>query len=148
MDTPLAYSPDGSQLLIDRADPSRGSVHALFVAPISGGQPHQITPWGLTDDYASWSSDGRTIVFGTGGSLYRVSPDGQGLAKISLQLLDGSSGGTAFDVAFSPDGRRIVFSLGGPEPGIYSANLDGSDVKQLTTGPTDGHHANWGPAVG
>ncbi|GHH73962.1 PD40 domain-containing protein [Promicromonospora soli] len=146
-DFPLAYSPDGSQLLIDRADPSGGSARALFVTPLSGGQPERITPWGLTDDVASWSSDGRTIVFGTGGALYRVNPDGQGLTSINLQLPDGSSGATAFDVAFSPDGQRIVFSLADPVPGIYTANLDGSDVKQLTTGPTDGHHSTWGPAV-
>ena len=78
-DLPLAYSPDGSRLLLDR-DPSRDEPanQALFVTPISGGQPQRITPWGYTDDYANWSPDGRTIVFGTNGSLYRVSPDGQG----------------------------------------------------------------------
>jgi hypothetical protein len=64
-DIPLAYSPDGSHLLLDRADPAReGSTnHALFVTPIGGGDARRITPWGLTDDYASWSPDGRTIVF-------------------------------------------------------------------------------------
>ena len=74
-------------------EPSRGGSanQALFVTPISGGQPHRITPWGYTDDYASWSPDGRTIVFGTNGSLYRVSPEGQGLAKITLEMPDGSS---------------------------------------------------------
>jgi hypothetical protein len=145
-DGALAYSPDGSQLLFTRMDPSRGGLadHALFVTSISGGQPHRITPWGLTDDYASWSPDGRTIVFGTNGSLYRVSPDGKGLAKISVKAANGSP---AFDVAFSPDGSRIVFSLGSPEPGIYTARLDGSDLKRLTTSPTEDHHANWGAAI-
>ncbi len=78
-DSPLAYSPDGSQLLLNRMDPSRAeSVNqALFIAPVGGGQPHRITPWGYADDAAGWSPDGRTIVFGTNGSLYRVSPDGQ-----------------------------------------------------------------------
>ncbi len=148
IDHPLAYSPDGSQLLLDRTDPSRaGSAnHALFITPISGGQPHRITPWGYTDDYANWSPDGRTIVFGTSGSLYRVSPEGQGLAQITLEMPDGSSAETAFDVGFSPDGQRIVFSLGSPAPGIYIARLDGSDVERLTTGQD--HHANWGAASG
>jgi Tol biopolymer transport system component len=145
-DAPLAYSPDGSHLLLDRTSREGATNHALFVTPISGGQPRRITPWGLTDDYASWSPDGRTIVFGTNGSLYRVSPEGQGLARISLKMTDGSSATNAFDVSFSPDGRRIVFSLGTPEPGIYTARLDGSDVKQLTT--AEDHHANWGAAPG
>jgi Tol biopolymer transport system component len=147
-DFPLAYSPDGNHLLLAREDPSReGSANqALFVTPTGGGQPRRITPWGFTDDYASWSPDGRTIVFGTNGALYRVSPEGQALARISLKMADGSSAANAFDVSFSPDGRRIVFSLGSPEPGIYTARLDGSDVKQLTT--AEDHHANWGSASG
>jgi Tol biopolymer transport system component len=145
IDHPLAYSPDGSRLLLSREDPSRGGS-ALFITPITGGQPHRITPWGYADDYASWSPDGRTIVFGTNGLLYRVSPEGRGLAEITLEMPDGSSAETAFDVAFSPDGQNIVFSLGSPAPGIYLARLDGSDVERLTTG--EDHHANWGAASG
>lgn len=148
-DAPLTYSPDGGRLLISRVDPSRSEPEnqALFVAPVSGGQPHRITPWGISDDYASWAPDGRTIVFGSNGSLYRVGPDGQGLAEIPLQMPDGSSP-VAFDVAFSPDGQRIVFSLSGVEPGIYTARPDGSDAQRLTTSPTEDHHANWGVAPG
>ncbi|MDQ5874069.1 MAG: hypothetical protein M3526_01645 [Actinomycetota bacterium] len=147
-DGALAYSPDGSQLLFDRMDPARGGSanHALFVTPISGGQPRRITPWGFTDDNASWSPDGQTIVFGTDGYLYRVSPEGRGLARIPLKMANRSTTLIAFDVSFSPDGRRIVFSLASPEPGIYTARLDGSDVKQLTTSPIEGHHASWGAA--
>ena len=120
----------------------------MFVTPISGGEPHRITPWGYTDDYANWSPDGRVIVFGTNGHLYRVSPGGQGLAEITLVMPDGSASFGAFDVSFSPDGEKIVFSLGGAEPGIYTARLDGSDVERLTTSPTEDHHANWGAATG
>jgi hypothetical protein len=47
-----------------------------------------------------------------------------------------------------PDGEGIVFSLGGTEPGIYTARLDGSDVEQLTASPTGDHHANWRCRVG
>jgi Tol biopolymer transport system component len=118
----------------------------LFVTPISGGQPHRITPWGYTDDFAGWSPDGRTIVFGKDGSLYRVSPEGQGLAEITLAMPDGSSAVNAFDVSFAPDGERIVFSLASPAPGIYTARPDGSDVERLTD--REDHHANWGAASG
>ena len=147
-DIPLAFSPDGSQLLLYRSDPSREepSNDALFVAPISGGQPHRITPWGLTDDYADWSPDGSTIVFESEGSLYRVNPDGAGLAEIALEMPEGSSADSAFDVSFSPDGARILFSVGGLKPGLYTARPDGRDVLQLTSTPTEDHHANWGAA--
>ena len=144
IDIPLAYSPDGSQLLLARTRSSGSADQALFVTPISGGQPRRITPWGYTDDFASWSPDGRTIVFGTNGALYRVGPDGHGLAEITLKLPDGSKAQAAFDVSFSPGGERIVFSLGSPDPGLYAARADGGDVMKLTD--AEDHHANWGAA--
>ena len=149
-DFPLAYSPDGSRLLLTRTDPSRdeSANQALFVTPTSGDRPQRITPWGFADDLASWSPDGRTIVFGHNGALERVSPTGQGLRRIRLTMPDGSSALTAYDVSFSPDGQRIVFSLGSPKPGIYTSLLDGRDVKQLTNSPTEDHHASWGAESG
>lgn len=149
-DLPLAYSPDGSQVLLDRRDPFRSEPtnHGLFGTPTGGRRPHRITPWGYTYDYASRSSDGLTIVFGTNGARYRISPEGKRLAEITPKAADGSSPTSAFDVSFSPDGSRIVFSLGSPEPGIYAARLDGSDVQQVTTSPTEDHHAYWGAASG
>jgi WD40-like Beta Propeller Repeat len=148
IDGPLAYSPDGSQLLFARSKSASPTDQALFVTPISGGQPRRITPWGYTDDTACWSPDGRTIVFGTNGALYRVGADGQGLAEIALRLPDGSSPQIAFDVCFSPGGERIVFSLGSPDPGLYTARADGGDVMKLTDSPAEDHHANWGAAPG
>ena len=146
IDIPLAYSPDGRQLLLARTQPGESGKQALFVTPTSEGRPHRITRWGYTDDSASWSPDGRTIVFGTNGALYRVGPDGHGLAEISVNMPDGSPAQTAFDVSFSPGGERIVFSLGSPDPGLYTARADGGDVEKLTD--TDDHHANWGAAPG
>ena len=147
-DAPLAFSPDGTQLLIERLAPSRGRVanRALFIAPVAGGEARRITPWGFSDDYAGWSPDGRTIVFGTDGALYRVDPDGRGLAEIPVAVPGSSARANAFDVAFSPDGDGIVFSLGSPSPGIYTARLDGSGVQRITQGQD--HHANWGSGGG
>jgi hypothetical protein len=63
-------------------------------------------------------------------------------------MADGSSPQTAFDVSFSPEGERIVFSLGSPDPGLYTARTDGADVIKLTDTPAEDHHANWGAAPG
>jgi Tol biopolymer transport system component len=143
-DLPLTYSPDGRRLLLDRGTGEGSEHHALFVTRADGSDPHRITPWGYSDDSASWSPDGATIVFGTSGSLYRVSPDGKGFAKLSVQTPDGLPVTYVFDVAFSPDGQRIVFSVAGAEPGLYLAARDGSDAERLTTSPAEDHHANWG----
>ena len=150
-DSPLDYSPDGSRLLFARSDPTRpsGANQALFVAAADGRNARRITPWGFTDDQASWSPSGRLIVFGTGGSLYRVRPDGTGLTRIALATGPGTQRATAFDVGWSPDGTRIVFSLrvrGAEQPGLYTAAPDGSQVQRVTTSPTGDHHASWGSA--
>ena len=118
-DFPLAFSPDGSQLLLNRMDPSRAdSVNqALFIAPVSGGRPRQITRWGYADDVAGWSPDGRTIVFGTNGSLYRVSPDGQGLAEITVEMPDGSARGDRLRCGLRAGRRKHRLLAGKPSAG-------------------------------
>lgn len=152
-DSPLAYAPDGTQLLISRTDPSRpaSANQALFVVTLASGRTTRITPWGYTDDSAGWSPDRHTIVFGTNGALYHVAPSGRDFGKIQLDITAaGSSAANAFDVSFSPDGRQIVFSMRSGEAhavGIYTAQPNGAHVTQLTSSPTEDHHAAWGPAV-
>jgi Tol biopolymer transport system component len=154
VDSPLAYSPEGHRLLFNRTDSSRpeASNAALFLTNADRGHPTRVTPWGYADDYASWSPDGKTIVFGTNGSLYTVTPDGTGPARIHLaRAPDGSFPVNAFDVSFSPDGRRLLFSLTtttSTNASLYTALLDGSNLTRLTTSPTGDHHATWGPAAG
>jgi Tol biopolymer transport system component len=151
-DNPLDYSPDGTRLLFARTDPSRPpqANSALFIGTADGHNLQRVTPWGFTDDQASWSPDGRTIVFGTRGSLYSVHPDGTGLAKIALSAKLGTQPVNAFDVAWSPDGSRIVFSMypsgSSQHPGLYTATPDGRDVRAVTSSPTGDHHSNWGAA--
>ncbi|MDQ1615415.1 MAG: TolB protein [Actinomycetota bacterium] len=148
-DFPLDYSPDGARLVFTRTDPTRPAHanQALFVATAEGRNAHRITPWGFTDDQASWSPNGHLIVFGTRGSLYSVHPDGTGLTKIPLHTDPGTQHVNAFDVAWSPDGSRLVFSLrpaGSQHPSIYTATPHGRHLHALTTSPTGDHHANWG----
>jgi Tol biopolymer transport system component len=152
-DYPLAFSPHGDELVFGRTDPTRASSRnqALFVSRVSGGHGQRITPWGYSDDNAGWSPDGRTIVFGTNGSLYRVHPDGSGFAKIALGSTPGGSKPlNAFDVSYAPDGQRIVFSLVAGSPSVaslFTARPDGSDVQRVTKSPTGDHHASWGAAT-
>lgn len=151
VDAPVTYSPDGRLLLFSRTPAGAGDSSAktaLFVTSSRGGRATRITPFGYTDDAASWSPDGRSIAFETNGSLFRVRPDGSEMSKIAVTTNDGTPLVHTFDVAYSPNGSSIAFSVAGAEPGLYLAHPDGSGAERLTTSPTEDHHANWGVASG
>ena len=148
-DIPIDYSPDGTQIVFGRVD--AGDHHcttrsALYVVNTDGSGLHRITPWGFCDDDGSWSPDGTKIAFATGGRFGRiwlVQPDGTGLRQIPIPV-SGISG--LGDVSWSPDGTKIAFILGGtktPE-GIYTANVNGTDLRQVTSSPTFDHETDWG----
>jgi Tol biopolymer transport system component len=91
---------------------------------------------------ASGASTGPWIVFsahpdGTAlQQLFRIQSTGEGLQQIS------TGDRPATDPAFSPDGSRIVFVRLGT--GIFSANLDGTNEKRLTSNGRDSFPA-WSP---
>jgi TolB protein len=151
-DNPIDYSPDGGRILFARIDPTRSTDlnQALFVANLEGTEVRRITPWGFSDDDGGWSPDGTRIVFEHLGRLYIVHPDGKGLTPISLHVGNLTTSFPASDAGWSPDGARIVFSLRirtGPRAtveGIYTASVDGSDVREVTTSPTRDDKADWG----
>ena len=150
-DRPEDFSPDGKRIVFIRADPTRPIVtsEAVFVVNTDGTGLHRLSPWGYRgfDMAAGWSPDGKTILFSSNGNLFRVHPDGSGLAQISLAGITGWS--FAFQPGWSPDGTKIVFSMvdkTSPE-GIFTANSDGTDVQQLTVAPSDSQDdgGDWGP---
>src|SRR6266496_6075313 len=76
----------------------------------------------------------------TQGDLFTVHPDGNGLNLIHLQ-----SKGFAFEPDWSPDGTQIVFCMGiNGQEDIYTANADGSNVKQVTDTPEFENGPDWG----
>lgn len=66
------------------------------------------------------------IVFqeSSGGNIYTVNADGTNLQRVTFGL----------DPALSPDGSKIAFVRQGPIPGLYVANADGTDEKNLYGG--------------
>jgi hypothetical protein len=165
-DLPTDISPDGTRFVFVRYKPGASPPHnpdrtqqvALFVENLDGTGLRQITPFGLAQphDFASanWSPDGQEIISAlSNGRLFTVHPDGSGIAPIVLQI--GTARYFAFQPHWSPDGTRIIFgaftgSATNGGQGIYTANRDGSDVKQVTfttnfqmetAGPDWGSHA-------
>ena len=83
--------------------------------------------------------------FGGNGDVYVVHPDGTGLKAIA------DSPGWETHPSWSPDGRRIVYTLypAGTENGMAATpwimNADGSGKKQLTKEILGGDWATWSP---
>jgi serine/threonine protein kinase/Tol biopolymer transport system component len=80
---------------------------------------------------AAWSPDGHQLVYASGFDLYVANHDGSAPRKL-LGLSD-----VAFDLTFSPDGRRIRFSIGNPFAGntsIWEVGVDGAGLRALLPG--------------
>jgi len=147
---PGDYSPNGKQIVFHLGDPIRPSKanQALFVVNVDGTGRHRIKPWSAGGENASWSPDGKTILFDDHCSIFLVNPDGSDLRKLPL---DTTGYRCPFDPNWSPDGTRIIFGLitytgqGGAGEGIYTAKADGTDLRQVTDTPTFDEGADWGP---
>ena len=68
-----------------------------------------------------------TIVYSVGASVHTMRPDGNGDRKLPMRLTDLS------DPAWSWHGRKLAFD----GRGIYTANANGTGLKQLTSGAHD-----------
>jgi TolB protein len=132
----------------------------IFIADTSGSITKQLTTEAGYDAEATISAQGDKIVFTSDRSgdleLYTMDLDGSNVVQITDQL--GYDGG-AF---FSPDGKKLVFRSSRPKSEkevkeytdllseglvaptnmeIYTCNVDGSDLKQIT----NLGKANWAP---
>jgi eukaryotic-like serine/threonine-protein kinase len=115
----LIYSSYTMSRNIDRVafDPERGVVL---------GEPMAVTRG--TREWSSYapSRDGQWIVGGREGNLFVVRPDGSGLRQVVLEVFP--LGNASWE---SHEARRIAFngSLTGDRAGIWTVELDGSDLR-------------------
>ena len=144
------FAPDGNRIVFLRSNPLR-QASALFVVRTDGTDLRQLTAWGLAEDGGSWSPDGRWILFTKpGGKLYVIHPDGSGLRRIELDSGPGRS--FAFQPGWSPNGKRIVFSMAlasaDYQEDIFTVLADGTDLRRVTNTPDTEEFGDWGPSRG
>lgn len=142
---PIAAAPDGSAVMVLSAtDESVGYSEQLLLHPLGGGAPRRITPRTGRARNASWSPDGRWIVFESDlnsfSDLYRIHADGSGLRR----LTDDPQGN--FEPVISPDGEQIVLSSSRDmNAEMYRIRSDGASPERLTRSMRDDWGARWSP---
>jgi len=110
-----------------------GAAVELVVLPADGGAERVLTEdWDYIPADVQWSPDGKFVYFtgGVGGTdhLFRVSPDGAAVQQVTTGQRKLS--GFNFDKAFT----RMTYQVGvfdAPSE-LWSANIDGSNERQLT----------------
>jgi TolB protein len=165
-------SPDGRKIVFTSL---KGGDLDIYTMNIDGTDVKQLTSSAGYDGGAWWSPDGTKIVYRAHHpkdsvelAQYRALL-AQGLirpSKVELFVMnaDGSDnrqittlGGANFGPAWTPDGRRIIFSSNHRNPrsgnfDLYLVNLDGTNLEQVTTNPVfdgfpmfspDGKHLIW-----
>jgi Tol biopolymer transport system component len=119
--------------------PDAKSSFRIYVMSLGTGQRLPVTtPAGVDDDHPRFSPDGTKILFDRAGKIMVVGADGTDLRVITHDCSGVCLGDAA--PAWSPGGSRLAFErarfpvqVGPPRSiGIWVADLDGSNPKQIT----------------
>ena len=138
-----AWSPDGKRLIFLRGKPCQTGFckSHLSILTLETGKAVDIPHTAGASYAASWSPDGRTIVFGKSPSytLWLIRPDGSGARRLV-------TGGVAFP-DWSPDGRRIAFTriTKTGKSDIYLIRPDGTGLARANKTPGDYAAPVWSP---
>ncbi len=124
------FSPDGKTLAFARIG---RQVSDIFVVPVSGGQPRQLTFNDRSFGGLAWAADGRSIVFASrragGSSLWRVS-----LSRGEPERL-AAGGENAHFPSISRQGNRLAFTESSLNTTIWRIGAPGSGSSPERTRP-------------
>lgn len=116
----------------------------LFVADADGSNPRPLLAHPDQDYNASFSRDGKWIVFTSerngSADLYRVHPDGSGLARLTDDPAFDDQG------ALAPDGKYLAFvSSRAKQADIWLLELATKKLRNLTNHPAGDFRPSWSP---
>jgi Tol biopolymer transport system component len=133
------WSPDGSTILFTQGGPGGSNIHALDIATMRNTA--------LTTDGGAlnpaWAPDGSSIAYtkalSNASAIWLMNADGTDRRAAF------GGGGYPYAPEWSPDGTKILFTLvgAGTETDVFVANVDGTQVRDLTPG-TSSHDVSKG----
>ena len=124
----LDLSADHSKLLVS-ATTKNSTDPEFWTLPVAAGSPERVGD--LSGRDASWSADGKQLAFAKGSGLYIARADGS-----MAHTLYGATG-SVFAVRFSPDGKRVRFTVSDTEQNttaLWEIGADGSNAHALLSG--------------
>jgi len=146
------WSPDGQEILFvsnKRTKYPQYTGDGIWIMNADGTNQKELNtpyPYGQ-HDFASWSPDGKKIIYSVQGSndgcsICIINPDGTGPSVlVNRSSLGGRDG---YFPHWSPDGSRVIFetTINGNKE-IYVVNSDGIGLKNLTNNPALDVHPSW-----
>ncbi|MEZ4724325.1 MAG: M28 family peptidase [Candidatus Kapaibacterium sp.] len=125
----------------------------VFIADFDGQNPKQLTKEKGYDAEASFSPDGKKILFASNRSAYnrelsekeqkQLEFDPSYFCELYIMDADGSNvkrltDNPGYDGGpfFSPDGKKVIwrrFTSDGHQADVFTMNLDGTDLRQITS---------------
>jgi Tol biopolymer transport system component len=122
-----AIAPDRSSILLSVRE---GSQDALWTYPLAHGTSRRFQSTGRN---ATWAPDGQHIAYARNSTLWVANSDGRDARELATVE------GTVFYPRFSPDGRRIRFSVGNTlqnssTSSLWEIGADGAALHSLFKG--------------
>lgn len=114
----------------------------IEIVDVASGEIAVVRQFDSRVEAPEWSRDGKWLYYNTGGSIFKISPNGGEPVKVPT----GDIASCNNDHVISPDGKTLAISVGVPGKGsvIFTLPIDGGTPRQVTPeGPSYLH--GWSP---
>ncbi|MEK7409374.1 MAG: hypothetical protein AAB225_30280, partial [Acidobacteriota bacterium] len=133
-----SFSPDGKEVVFSWNGEKQDN-YDIYVKLIGAGEPQRLTKDPAVDAWASWSPDGRYIIFarwrpGRPGVQLLIVPGRGGVERL-LGEAPYSEIWPVPAVSWTPDSRGLIAGAEEPPRGLFLSSVETAERRRLTTAP-------------